>query len=176
MSGAAPPRPFLPVFARWLHAVALALWLGGLVAVGALVAPTAFGVARAHPALAGDPAAQNAVAGGVVGGSLRGFNVVCYASGLALLLSDALLLRRGAGRRWAAAGLIVTALLLGSALFLGLWLTPAMDAAQARGDLATFDRLHHGYERLSSLVQLPLLLLLALFAALRDTAGHESRV
>ena len=48
-----------------------------------------------------------------------------------------------------------------------------MDAAQARGDLTTFDRFHHLYEQISSLVQMPLLLLLALFGALRDTHATD---
>jgi len=161
-------RPFLPLLARTLHAVALSLWLGGLVVIGALVAPTAFQVTRSHPAFAGNPALQNAVAGGVVGGSLHLFTFVCYGCGLLLLLANALLLRH-AHRRWALAAMVVTSLLLATALTLGLYVTPAMDAAQAQGDLATFDRLHHGYERISSLVQLPLLLLLALLGALRDT-------
>jgi len=59
--------------------------------------------------------------------------------------------------------------LLGSALYLGDSLTPAMDAAQARGEMPPSDRLHHQYEQVSSPVQFPLLLLLALFGALWDT-------
>ena len=162
------PRLLVPVLARALHAVALSLWLGGLVAIGALVAPTAFHLTRTLPAFAGNPGLQSAVAGGVVGGSLHLFTYLCCACGLLLLLADALLLRL-ASRRWAAAGMIVTALLLLSALYLGFVLTPAMDAAQAQGAMASFDRMHHRYEQISSLVQMPLLLLLALCAALRDT-------
>ncbi len=161
-------RPFVPILARILHAVALALWLGGLVAIGALVAPTAFHVTRTAPAFAGNLPLQNAVAGGIVGGSLHLFTFVCYACGVLLLLANALLLPH-TPHRWAVAGMVVTALLLGSALYLGLYLTPTMDAAQARGEMLVFDHLHHLYEQVSSVVQLPLLLLLALFAALRDT-------
>ncbi len=160
-------RPLVPVLARTLHAVALSLWLGGLVAIGALVAPTAFHVTRTAPAFAGNLPLQNAVAGGVVGGSLHLFTFVCYGCGLLLLLANALLLRH-ARRRYVLASMAVTGLLLASALFLGLSLTPAMDAAQAQGDLTTFDRLHHLYEQISSVVQMPLLLLLALLGALRD--------
>ena len=160
--------PFVPTLARTLHAVALSLWLGGLVAIGALVAPTAFHVTRSTPAFAGNIPLQNAVAGGVVGGSLHLFTFLCYACGALLLLANALLLRHSQ-RRWAMAGMIVSGLLLCTALYLGLVLTPAMDATQAHGDLATFDRFHHLYEQISSLVQMPLLLLLALLGALRDT-------
>ncbi len=165
-------RPFVPILARTLHAVALSLWLGGLVTIGALVAPTVFHVTRTLPAFTGNLPLQNAVAGGVVGGSLHLFTFLCYACGVLLLLANALLLGHS-DRRWAMAGMIVSSLLLCTAFFLGLYLTPAMDAAQARGDLATFDRLHHLYEQVASVVQMPLLLLLALFGALRDTPQYS---
>jgi len=165
-------RLFIPILARTLHTVALSLWLGGLVAIGALVAPTAFHVTRSAPAFAGNLPLQNAIAGGVVGGSLHLFTFLCYGCGVLLLLANALLLRH-ARSRWALAAILVTCLLLGTALTLGLYLTPTMDAAQVHGDRTTFDRLHHLYEQVSSVVQMPLLLLLALFGALRDTPSKE---
>ncbi|MGI4787303.1 MAG: DUF4149 domain-containing protein, partial [Janthinobacterium lividum] len=79
--------------------IALALWLGGLVAIGALVAPTAFHVARAAPVLAGNLAAQNQLAGAVVGGSLRLFNFLCLGCAAVLLAANALLLHH-TSRRW----------------------------------------------------------------------------
>jgi len=63
-------RPLPDILLRAGHTVALGLWLGGLVAIGALVAPTAFHLTRSLPALAGSASLQNAIAGGVVGGSL----------------------------------------------------------------------------------------------------------
>lgn len=159
----------VPTLARVLHTVSLGLWLGGLLAIGALVAPTAFHLVRAQPSFAGDTALQNAVAGGIVGGSLRVFNFVCTGCGVLLLLANTLLLRPGASRLWTRTCLILSALLLLSALGLGFGLTPAMEAAQARGDLITFDRMHHLYEQASLRFQFPLLLLLALFSAMRDT-------
>lgn len=164
--------PLLPVLARWLHAVALGLWLGGLVAIGALVAPTAFHVTRTFPAFAGNLAEQNAVAGAVVGGSLHLFTYVCYVCGVLLLLSNALLGSR-TDRRWTSACVVTSAALLAIALYLGLSLTPALDAAQRVGNLTTFDRLHHQYEAVSSYGQMPLLLALALFGALRDTPHSQ---
>ncbi len=125
------------ILARWLHTVALSLWLGGLVAIGALVAPTAFHFVRADAQLVGDTVRQNALAGGIVGGSLCLFNYVCYACGGLLLLSNALLLPR-ADRRWVIACFVTSALLLVSALYLGLSLTPAMDAARG---IVQYDRL-----------------------------------
>lgn len=161
-------RPLPGILLRAAHAVSLGLWLGGLVAIGALVAPTAFHLTRSLPALAGDVPLQNAVAGGVVGGSLKLFNFLCDGCGVLLLACGLLLLPRSP-RRPALGCLVVSALLLLSSLGLGLGLTPALDAAQARGDLVSFDRLHHAYEQISSLVQMPLLLLLALLSAWRDT-------
>ncbi len=159
--------------ARALHLLALALWLGGLVAVGALVAPTAFHVTRTMPALAGNLPLQNALAGGIVGGSLRLFNVLTLVCA-AVLLAASLALRPLTDRRWTGACLAVTLALLLSALYLTYGLTPAMDAAQMRGDFSAFDRMHHAYERISTLLQLPLLLLLTLFTALRDTPRPAS--
>ena len=156
------------IIARALHTIALGLWLGGLIAIGALVAPTAFHLTRSLPALAGDTALQNAIAGGVVGGSLKLFVVLCNVCDVLLLLTGAALLRT-TPRRPALACLVVSGLLLLSALYLGLSLTPALDAAQARNDFAAFDGLHHQYERISSFLQMPLLLLLAMLAAWRDT-------
>ncbi len=86
-----------------------------------------------------------------------------------MLLAASFALRSSAGRRWTDACLAVTLLLLLSALYLTFGLTPALDAAQARGDLMGFDKMHHGYEQVSTLFQFPLLLLLTLFTALRDT-------
>ncbi len=164
---------FFLVSARALHLLALALWLGGLVAIGALVAPTAFHATRTATALAGNLPEQNALAGAVVGGSLRLFNILCLVSAAVLLTANFVLLT-AADRRWTGACLGITLLLLLSALYLTLVLTPALDAAQARGDMAGFDRMHHGYEQISTLFQFPLLLLLTLFTALRDTQRtHE---
>lgn len=162
-----------PILARCLHTTALALWLGGLIAIGALVAPVAFQTVHINPALTDNPAAQTALAGGIVGGSLRRFNVVCYGCGLLLLLANGLLLARaGQGRRfrvWTALTLLVTLALCVSALYLGLGLFPSLDAAQAQGNISLFDTLHARYERVSTSLQFPLLLLLALLSALRDT-------
>ena len=160
--------PFLQVSARTLYSLALALWLGGLIALGALAAPTAFHVTRSAPALAGNVPLQNAIAGDIIGGSLRLFNDLTLACGVILLLSS-FALRPATSRPWAGLCFGVTLALLLSALFLTFGLTPAMDAAQSRGDLAAFDKMHHGYEQLSTLLQFPLLLLLTLFAVLRDT-------
>lgn len=166
-------KDFSPVFARWLHAVSLSLWLGGLIAIGALVAPTAFHILRGSAVLT--PAQASALAGQIVGGSLYLFNIVCYVCGALLLFSNALLLRH-APSRWIGGYFLVSAILLFSALSLGFWLTPAMNMARQLGDLSEFDRLHHLYEQISTLVQFPLLLLLAWLGALRDGCYPVGRI
>ena len=162
------PKLFLLAAARCLHLLAVALWLGGLVAIGALVAPTAFHVARSAPALAGNVSGQNALAGGVVGGSLRLLNIMEIVCAAVLLTVNVWLLRH-TSRRWTGACLLATLVLLASTFFLTFSLTPAMDYAQAHGEMGAFDQMHHLYERLSTLFQMPLLLLLCAFTALRDT-------
>ena len=153
----------IPLFLGWLHRVALSLWLGGLVAIGALVAPTAFHVLPHDPARAG----------AIVGGSLRLFNVLCLVCGALMLAADSALLTTRAARRAPALGSIaLTLLLLALTGYLGWSLFPAMDAAQVQGHMAVFDGLHHRYERLSGW-QLPLLLGLTAAATARDRAAPE---
>ncbi len=149
-----PPSLPLCVFGRWLHGAALAVWLGGLVIIGAVVAPTVFQIIPHEPGLAGD----------IVGDSLRVFNVVCLACGALMLLADGLLWRTWRGP--SAFSLVVTLALLALTGYLGWVLFPQMDAAQAHGQMAVFDSLHARYERLS-LWELPPLLLLTVADALR---------
>lgn len=170
-------RAAAAVAARALHGLGLALWLGGLIAIGALVAPTAFHVLRAARALAGQPAVQTALAGGVVGGSLRVFNVVSLIYAVLMLLGNGLLLGverpRPAARRATIALLVLVAVLLGSLLYLSHVLFPAMDAAQAAGRMVQFDVMHHTYEDISW-AQMMGLLVAVLLTAVRDTVRIAS--
>lgn len=164
------PNSLSLILLRTLNLLALALWLGGLVAIGALVAPTAFHAVRAAPPLAGNVPGQNALAGAVVGGSLRLFNFLSLGCAGVMLVVNPLL--PPASRRWTGACLVTTLILMASVLYLAFGLTPAMDLAQAQGRMADFDRMHHGYEQVSTLLQLPLLLLLTLLTALRDSPSR----
>lgn len=162
------------IFARWLLTVSLALWLGGLVAIGALVAPVTAHFINGHAALAGDPEGKTALLTAIVGGSLRVFNPLCFACGALLLLAQALLWPVSS-RRLSRAGVLLTLMLLGSVVYQGLSLFPAMDAALVSGQLTVFLTLHRRYEAISVYLQLPLLLALALVAALRDTPRPVAR-
>jgi hypothetical protein len=62
--------------------LALAVWLGGMVILGAVVAPTTFQVLQA-----GEPVAGRALAGELFAVTLARFHYVAYAAGLVLLLS-----------------------------------------------------------------------------------------
>lgn len=165
----------LPIFARFLNILGLSLWLGGLIGIGAFVAPTAFHIVRLNPAFAGNSTLQAQIAGGIVGGSLRHFNVLCYACGALLILANILLLPNlsRSGRMAAVLIMLASVVLLGTALYQGFSLFPAMDTAQAQSNMALFDSLHHRYENLSTQVQIPLLLILAALSAWRDTTGAK---
>lgn len=83
----------LLVFVRWLTVVCLGLWLGGIIGIGAMTAPTAFQVIRTSETTASlSPEAQNALAGAIVGGALRLFNSVCAGISIVLLFSQGLYL------------------------------------------------------------------------------------
>src|SRR5262249_28999837 len=103
-------RPSWLILARALEALALCLWLGGLVAVGALVAPVAFGVL------------SRPEAGRVVGECFRRLNLIGFACAgvllLALLLEAAVLPHAHTRLRATRAVLVLLAVALG--LYLGL--------------------------------------------------------
>jgi hypothetical protein len=140
-------RPSWLIFARSLEGLALCLWLGGLIAVGALVAPVAFGVL------------SRPEAGRVVGECFRRLNLIGFACGgallLALLLEAAVLRRAHARLRAARAALVLAAIALG--LYLGVRLFPEMNALRAAGSSPAFQRLHHLSAQLLSLQMLLLL-------------------
>jgi uncharacterized membrane protein len=157
--GELPPGAGLLVFVRWLHQVCLAIWIGGIVVIGAVVAPIAFRHSGLEPRQAGS----------VVGGSLGRFNVISYVAGALLILAELaeirlvprLIERR---RRLAVLRLLAAGSMLGLALYLGLGLAPAMTRDRASGEMARFDAGHRRYERLADM-ELGLALASALLTA-----------
>lgn len=117
---------------RYLHALALAVWLGGMLVLGFLAAPAIFEVVeRATPGGRG-------LAGAVFGTILRRFHVVAALSGATVVAS---LLGRVAGGaappQWRGQ-LLVAAAMLGLTLYAGLLLTPRIERLQqAAGGLAS---------------------------------------
>ena len=70
------------VVLRYAYVLALAVWLGGMLVLGALVAPTTFQVLQVS-----DPVGGRVLAGAVFGATIARFHYVSYAAGAILLLS-----------------------------------------------------------------------------------------
>ncbi len=101
---------------HFFHTMALALWVGGIVAIGVLVAPVAF-----------SEAPSRAIAGRIVGRSLLRFDRVVMVCIVALILTSILLVRwYGRWSPWYAIEYACIALMTGSALFSMFVLTPRM--------------------------------------------------
>jgi Domain of unknown function (DUF4149) len=111
---------------RYLYALALVLWLGGMVIAGFVVAPTTFSVLEAWDASTG-----RVLAGQVFGAVLRRVHLIGYGAAIVMLL--ALTLQRVLGPRPRHYGIRVglLALMLGLMLYSGMALTPRIDRIQA---------------------------------------------
>jgi putative copper export protein len=72
----------LVILLRYIHALALAVWLGGMLVTGALVAPATFDVLQGR-----DPLAGRVAAGAVFGEVLRRLHLVAYAAGGTLIVT-----------------------------------------------------------------------------------------
>jgi uncharacterized membrane protein len=135
---------------HFFHTMALALWVGGIVAIGILVAPAAF-----------SEAPTRAVAGRIVGLSLQRFDRVVMGCIVALLATSALLIHwYGRWSAWYAIEYTCIVLMSASALFSMFVLSPrlrrlrlrrertlaeesASEPATGTGDYGEeFDRLH----------------------------------
>ncbi len=134
---------------RYVYVLALVVWLGGMVILGAVVAPTTFQVLQASV-----PATGRELAGAVFGATLARFHYVAYAAGGLLLLTLAAM--RVLGPRPAHVGVraIIAAVMLAVALYSGMVVLHQIDAVQVEagglpsrlpaGDdrRARFDALH----------------------------------
>jgi hypothetical protein len=110
---------------RYVYALALAAWLGGMAVLGAIVAPTTFQVLQAAA-----PADGRALAGELFGTVLARFHSVAYAAGAILLLS--LIAMRILGPRpkaFAFRAVLVLAMLI-VAVYSGVVVLGTIDAIQ----------------------------------------------
>jgi hypothetical protein len=128
-------RQSLLIASAWLNIVALGLWLGATIGIGALVAPAAFRVAPES-------------AGAVVGESLRRLNYLGLGCAAVVLVATAL---EAMAWRLVPAAIARLALVLaaaGIAWYLGWRMIPTMGALRTAGqsESAEFDRLHTRYE------------------------------
>jgi len=126
---------------RYVYVLALVVWLGGMLILGALVAPTTFEVLQADAA-----AARTAGVGAVFAAALARFHYVAYAAGGTLLLTLGAM--RVLGPRPAHSGLraIIVACMLGVALYSGL-VVRRRETAGRRLDGGLPSRLAEGDER-----------------------------
>ena len=110
---------------RYAAVLAIAVWAGGLLALGAIVAPAIFDVVAVRQVANG-----RVLSGAIFGEIFRQFHLVAYGCGALVLLS--LIIRRVLGprpRRFAIRFGIAT-LMLAATLYSGLVLTPSIEHAQ----------------------------------------------
>ena len=110
---------------RYVYVLALVVWLGGMVMLGALVAPTTFQVLQSI-----EPSTGRALAGELFGVTLARFHYVAYAAGGLLLVTMAAMALLGP--RPAAYGVrsVLIGCMLAVALYSGLVVLNRIDAIQ----------------------------------------------
>jgi len=126
---------------RYVYVLTLVVWLGGMLILGAIVAPTTFEVLQANAGSQG-----RELAGAVFGTALARFHYIAYAAGALMLLTLGAM--RALGPRPANGGLraIIVAVMLGVALYSGIVVLRQIDVVQtAAGGLPS--RLPAGDER-----------------------------
>ena len=110
---------------RYVYVLALVVWLGGMVTLGAIVAPAAFGVLQAA-----DPVAGRALAGEAFGVMIARFHYVAYAAGVLLLVTLAAMAVLGPRPAAFAVRSSLIVLMLGVALYSGFIVLSDIDAIQ----------------------------------------------
>jgi len=135
-------RTFGIIFLNWLHQVALAIWLGGIMTIGAAVAPAIFGSARkAGQTQHGMPLWD--FAGTAIGEAFRRFNTIAVAVGFVMLVAGIAYSRLAElcpirTRVRAALTLLCWAI----AVWMQYSLFPQMGAARTGDQMDVFDNLH----------------------------------
>ena len=110
---------------RYVYVLALVVWLGGMVVLGAVVAPTIFQVLQAS-----EPTAGRALAGDAFGTMLARFHYVAYTAGGLLLVTLAGMAILGPRPRGFAARSTLVATMLLVALYSGIVVLGNIDAIQ----------------------------------------------
>ena len=100
---------------RYVYVLALAIWLGGMVVLGAVVAPTTFQVLQAI-----EPSTGRLLGGAVFGAILSRFHYVAYGAGALALLALAAMALLGPRPVAFAVRSAIVALMLVVALYTGL--------------------------------------------------------
>lgn len=110
---------------RYVYVLALAVWLGGMVVLGAVVAPTTFQVLQAS-----EPATGRLLGGAVFGAILSRFHYVAYGAGILTLLALTAMALLGPRPVAFAVRWSIVALMLLVALYSGLVVLRGVDALQ----------------------------------------------
>jgi len=127
-----PGRPSLSAYyndrvlaLRYAYVLALAIWLGGMVVLGAVVAPVTFQVLQAS-----DPTLGRLLAGAAFGAILARFHFVAYGCGAILLLTLAAMALLGPRPRGVAARSAIIIAMLGVSTYSGRWVLAEIGAIQ----------------------------------------------
>jgi len=136
---------------RYLALAALVVWLGGMIALGLLVAPTIFGVLQtAVP----DATQGRVLAGATFGEILRRFHLLAYGCGTILILCLAAMKIIGPPPQTFIPRLAIVVVMLAIALYSGIPVSREIDSIQSQvtGSISKlpetdarrmrFDRLH----------------------------------
>jgi uncharacterized membrane protein len=138
-------RKVAVIVLQWLHQVALSLWLGGMLVLGAIGAPAVFRVAKdaGHTDWSME---LYRFAGTATGIAFGRFNYLALAACGVMLLSG---LAYGALAGFPRKALVLRAALTLAAgavvVWLAFWMFPEMLALRAQGRMAAFDQLHRTY-------------------------------
>lgn len=120
---------------RYAYVLALAAWLGGMLVLGAIVAPSIF---QALPAL--EPHDGRALAGAAFGAALARFHVLAYVAGAVVILTLVAMALLGPRPRSFAVRTTIAAVMLGIALYSGIVVLGEIDGIQQ--ELATLSGSH----------------------------------
>jgi uncharacterized membrane protein len=110
---------------RYIYVLTLVVWLGGMLTLGALVAPTIFQVLQTHELVDG-----RVLAGDVFGAILARFHYVGYAAGAVLLLTLFMMRLLGPRPRAFGARAAIVAAMLITTLYSGIVVFQQINAVQ----------------------------------------------
>lgn len=118
---------------RYVYVLTLVVWLGGMIVLGALVAPTTFQVL---PTI--EPSTGRALAGELFGATIARFHYIAYASGVVLLLTLAAMAVLGPRPRAFAIRCALIGVMLLISVYSGVIVLGRIDAVQQEiGGLAS---------------------------------------
>jgi uncharacterized membrane protein len=113
------------VLLRYGYILALTLWLGGMVTLGAISAPATFAVLQAE-----SPTQGRAQAGAVFGETLKRFQWITYGCGIVMLVFLGTIAILGPRPPNFAVRMTIVAAMLGISLYSGVWVTGEIERLQ----------------------------------------------